>query len=123
MSAPERNRVHIPVNELNQLLAAVHLRDPGTVRHSASVARYARGIAEEVGMSQEDRHLVHLAGLMHDVGKLFLPDHILTGTGRLSESDWAQVRRHPEQGAWLIADISDPGPLAEIVLDRLSERK
>lgn len=102
---------------LDELFGALRLYDPPTASHSAWVAQYARAIAATIGLPREERKLVYVAGLMHDVGKLFLPDRILKGTEKLDEADWALVRRHPEQGAWLVAEVSRPGPLAEVVLD------
>jgi len=121
VSAPEKTTMPpvlatTPVVALGELMGALHRRDPLTAKHCGAVARYAQAIAFQLGLPRADVDLVYLAAVMHDVGKIFLPDHILKGTGRLSESDWELVRQHPERGAWLVAEVH-PGPLAEVVLD------
>jgi putative nucleotidyltransferase with HDIG domain len=101
---------------LGALLRTLDLRDRMTARHSAAVARYARGIAAEVGMSREDQELAHTAGLLHDIGKFVLPDEILKARGRLQPHDWDQMRRHPYEGARIVSEIDGYAPVGEIIL-------
>jgi putative nucleotidyltransferase with HDIG domain len=79
------------------------------------VARYARELAEDVGRSEEEQELVHTAGLLHDIGKFALPDHILHADV-LSDDDWAVIRRHPQDGATLVGRLDGYGPVAEAIL-------
>ena len=87
-----------------------------TARHSAAVARYSREIARELGLSDRDQDVVHTAALLHDIGKFIFPDSILFADRKLSPDDLEIVRRHPEQGARLVARIDGYGPVAEIIL-------
>jgi len=87
-----------------------------TARHSAAVARYSREIASELGLSEREQDVVHTAALLHDIGKFIFPDSILFASTRLSPEDLEIVRRHPEQGARLVARMDGYGPVAEIVL-------
>jgi len=87
-----------------------------TARHSAAVARYSREIAKEMGLSERDQDIVHTAALLHDIGKFIFPDSILFADAKLSPADLEIVRRHPEQGARLVARIEGYGPVAEIIL-------
>lgn len=104
------------VGMLSALLRTLDLRDQMTARHSAAVARYARAIAERAGMSKRDQELVHIAGLLHDIGKFILPDRILKADVALGEEDWMLIRRHPQQGARVVGAVDGYGPVAEIIL-------
>ena len=109
--APARTR---PV-DVNALLERLTARDPHTARHSVAVARYAGDLAVALGASDEERRLVHTAGLLHDVGKLILPDSILRAGRGLSEDDWELVHRHPVAGAELVAQVPGCGEIAEAI--------
>lgn len=97
------------------LLRALELRDPATARHSVAVARYAQALAQRVGLSDDDQELAHNAALVHDVGKISFPDRVLRGDEALREDDWALIRRHPEEGAQLVAESELLRPAAVLV--------
>ena len=101
---------------LASMLETLALRDRMTARHSAAVARYARALAEAHGCSREVQDLVHTAGLLHDIGKFSFPDAILLAEAPLNDEDWAIVRRHPEEGARVVARMEAYGPVADIIL-------
>ena len=101
---------------LGALLRTLDLRDQMTARHSASVARFAREIAREAGLSEHDQELVHTAGLLHDIGKFVLPDGILKSPTPLTEEQWAEVKRHPYEGARIVSEIDGYAPVSEIIL-------
>lgn len=103
------------VGMLSTLVHTLDLRDRMTARHSAAVARYAREIARAAGCSDDELELVHTAGLLHDLGKFVFPDSILKGEGKLSDEQWEIVKTHPEQGARLVEQIDNYGPVAEII--------
>ena len=84
---------------LISMIETLALRDRMTARHSAAVARYARAMAKALGWSAEQQDLVHTAGLLHDIGKFAFPDSILLADSRLTDEQWQQVKRHPEDGA------------------------
>ncbi len=112
-----RNRelASLHVGLISTTLKTLALRDHMTARHSAAVARYARAVAEDLGLDERDQDVIHTAALFHDVGKFIFPDHVLLAHGELSESDHAMIRRHPVVGADLVAEIEGYGPVAEVV--------
>jgi putative nucleotidyltransferase with HDIG domain len=114
----EARSIHLASLQLGVLTTLVEtlaLRDRSTARHAAAVARYARELAREIGCSEADQDLVHTAGLLHDIGKFALPDHILHAE-ILSDEDWAVIRRHPQDGATLVGRLDGYGPVADAIL-------
>jgi putative nucleotidyltransferase with HDIG domain len=114
----EERSIHLASLQLGVLTTLVEtlaLRDRTTARHAAAVARYARELAQEVGCSETEQEVVHTAGLLHDIGKFALPDHILHADV-LSDEDWAVIRRHPQDGATLVGRLDGYGPVAEAIL-------
>jgi putative nucleotidyltransferase with HDIG domain len=104
------------VGMLSALLRTLDLRDQMTARHSAAVARYSRAIAQRAGFSRREEELVHIAALLHDIGKFILPDRILKANVPLTDEDWMLIRRHPQQGARVVSSLDGYGPVAEIIL-------
>ena len=114
----EARSIHLASLQLGVLTTLVEtlaLRDRSTARHGAAVARYARALAEEVGSADAEPDLVHTAGLLHDIGKFAVPDHILHAE-ILSDEDWAVIRRHPQDGATLVGRLDGYGPVADTIL-------
>jgi putative nucleotidyltransferase with HDIG domain len=108
--------VSFQVGVLGALMKTLDMRDKMTARHCASVARYARVIAKEAGMSKSDQELVHITGLMHDIGKFIFPDRILKADTKLNDDDWNLIRMHPQQGANVVASLEGYGPVAKLIL-------
>jgi putative nucleotidyltransferase with HDIG domain len=104
------------VGMLSALLRTLDLRDQMTARHSAAVARYSRAIAKRAGLPRQEEELVHIAALLHDIGKFILPDRILKANVPLTDEDWMLIKRHPQQGARVVSSLDGYGPVAEIIL-------
>jgi putative nucleotidyltransferase with HDIG domain len=114
----EARSIHLASLQLGVLTTLVEtlaLRDRGTARHAAAVARYARALAAELGCSETEQDLAHTAGLLHDIGKFALPDRILK-SDLLSDADWSVIRRHPQDGATLVGRLDGYGSVAEAIL-------
>ena len=114
----EARSIHLAslqIGVLSTLVETLALRDRSTARHAAAVARYARELARELGLDEEQQDLIHTAGLLHDIGKFALPDRILHADV-LSDEDWAVIRRHPSDGATLVGRLDGYGPVAEAIL-------
>ena len=95
-----------------QLAEALDLRDARTAVHSQTVGALARRIATEMGLPRTRVERLHAAGVLHDLGKLGIPDAILLKPACLDEGEWREMRRHPETGARILEhagmrDIAD----------------
>jgi diguanylate cyclase (GGDEF)-like protein len=90
---------------LDALIAAVDNKDRYTRRHSEDVTEYATWIAEEMGMSEETMRQVRISGLLHDVGKIGVPDEILRKPGRLTPDEMEILQRHPWIGALIVSAV------------------
>jgi putative nucleotidyltransferase with HDIG domain len=98
------------------LLETLALRDPTAARHAAAVAHYAHELARASGLSEREQAVVHTAGLLHDIGKEALPDHILLGRSDLHAAERRLVERHPADGARLLLRVEGLGEVAHAVL-------
>jgi putative nucleotidyltransferase with HDIG domain len=84
------------------LAEAIDLRFSGSARHSETVGRYAEMMARELGLSAQRTTRVRLAGMLHDIGKVGVPDGILHKPGRLTDAEFEVIKRHPELGAQML---------------------
>jgi hypothetical protein len=101
---------------LGLLLETLALRDPSAARHAAAVAHYAHQLARAAGLSEREQAIVHTAGLLHDLGKEALPDHILIGRSELHPAELRLIKRHPADGARLLLRVEGMGEVAAAVL-------
>jgi len=88
------------------LVAAVEAKDPYTQKHSMTVSHYASSFARHMGLPGAQVEAITTAAILHDVGKIGIPDAILTKPGRLTESEFALVRRHPVMGVQILEHVS-----------------
>ncbi|MGD0838949.1 MAG: HD domain-containing phosphohydrolase [Polyangia bacterium] len=94
---------------LRGLAASIDARDPLTRGHSDKVTEYALGVCDEIGLSPEEREVIATAALLHDYGKLAVPDAILLKPGRLSRQERELVKIHAEQTERILRHISFEG--------------
>ena len=92
---------HLP--ELLSLTEQLDIRDAGTVNHSRTVGRYSALIAEQLGLPADRVERIQIAGRLHDIGKIGVPNAVLQKPGPLGTREMAQVRTHPEIGAEVLA--------------------
>jgi uncharacterized membrane protein len=97
------------------LVATLDARDRYTAGHSTAVAIYSRDIAVRMGLSQEDQQSAHLAGLVHDIGKIGLPPGLLEKEGPLSLEERRIMQTHSEIGERILANVDDYAAIARIV--------
>jgi diguanylate cyclase (GGDEF)-like protein len=90
---------------LQGLVIAVDSKDRYTKRHSEDVARYAVFLAGQLGLDADLRRTIHLAGLLHDVGKIGIPDHLLRKPGKLTAEEFDVFKQHVALGDAIVRDI------------------
>jgi diguanylate cyclase (GGDEF)-like protein len=92
---------------LQGLVIAVDTKDRYTKRHSEDVARYATFIATRIGLTPEEIRTIDVAGRLHDIGKIGIPDPILRKPGKLSDGEYAIVQQHVALGDMIVRDLPD----------------
>jgi putative nucleotidyltransferase with HDIG domain len=97
------------------LVATLDARDRYTAGHSAAVAVYSRDIAKRMGLDRRDQRIAHLAGLVHDIGKVGLPAGLLEKAGPLSLEERRHMEQHSEIGERILAKVDDYDEIAKIV--------
>ncbi len=97
------------------LVATLDARDRYTAGHSAAVAIYSRDIAKRMGLSQAQQQLVHLCGLVHDIGKIGLPAGLLEKPGALTLEERRLMETHSEIGEHILSKVDDYAEIAAIV--------
>ncbi len=98
------------------LLETLSLRDPSAAHHAAAVAHFAHELARAAGLSAREQAVVHTAGLLHDIGKEALPDHLLVDRSPLHPQERRLLQRHPVDGARLLLRVEGLGEVATAVL-------
>jgi diguanylate cyclase (GGDEF)-like protein len=96
-----------PFDILQGLIIAVDTKDRYTKRHSEDVARYATFLAERIGLDTDAVRTIHVAGLLHDIGKIGIPDHILRKPGALTPDEYEAVKQHVALGDMIVRDVPD----------------
>jgi len=101
---------------IEALARAIDAKDQNTQTHIRRVQTYAARMAKAVGLSPSEIQCVKTAALLHDIGKLAVPEHILSKPGPLTQEEFQKIRIHPEVGAEIIAAVPFPYPVAPIIL-------
>lgn len=89
------------------LTKAVETKDSYTHSHSEMVSRYAGSVASSMGLSDEEVHRISIAGLLHDVGKIGIPDEILNKESRLTNEEYEMMQSHPVLGYNILASVDE----------------
>lgn len=96
------------LDAIGTLVEVMGIRGSALVMHGESVGRLAAATAVELGLPPTEVGRLRLAGVLHDVGKIAVPEAILDKAGPLDPLEWAQIRRHPEVGYRLVRDLGLP---------------
>ncbi len=102
---------------IEALALAIDAKDQTAHYHIRRVQVYAIGLARALGMSAHDIQGVKMAALLHDIGKLAVPEHILAKPGALTPEEFQKVRIHPQVGAAIIGEVAFPYPVASLILN------
>ena len=113
-NAQRMSELHLATTEA--LALAIDAKDQTGPHHIRRVQTYATGLARTLGMSADEIHAVRTAALLHDIGKLAVPEHILAKPGPLPAEEFQKVRIHPQVGADIIAAVPFPYPVAPLIL-------
>jgi putative nucleotidyltransferase with HDIG domain len=97
------------------LAATVDARDAYTAGHSRRVRSISLAIGEELGLTAEEMEVLEQAALLHDIGKIAIPDAILLKPGRLEPEEWKVMRSHAEEGARIIARLGFVEPVVPVI--------
>lgn len=103
---------------ISALSKLVYARDPYTASHSTNVSRYAKALSEKLRLNESESYYLEIGALLHDIGKVGVPENILSKTEKLTESEFAVIRKHPEYGFHIINEIEELRTIgvSEIVL-------
>ncbi len=107
-----REQENLLTGVVRAVINAIDAKDNYTCGHSDRVAAYAKAIARRMALEELECDRIYLSGLLHDVGKIGVPDHILSKPGKLTDEEFALVKKHPEIGYQILKHLA---PLADVL--------
>ena len=110
-SSIDETKRHV-FHTVTALSDAVDAKDRYTSGHSKRVAKYAKMIAERMGKTRQEQEEIFRAGLLHDVGKIRIPDEIINKPGRLTEEEFNMIKIHPVTGYHILKGVSEHSEVA-----------
>ncbi|MBQ7565612.1 MAG: HD domain-containing protein [Oscillospiraceae bacterium] len=100
------------VQVVSALAEAIDAKDAYTNGHSSRVAKYAKMIAARAGYSEAEQDKIYMMGLLHDVGKIGVPDEVINKPGKLTEEEFEKIKLHPVVGSKILESIKERPELA-----------
>ena len=107
----------IAISMIFALAATVDAKDHYTYGHSRKVSQYAVAMAHALNLPNEKISIIRTAGLLHDIGKIGVPDSILNKEGPLNEQEWRQIKQHPEMGVEILRYVAELANSLPIILN------
>jgi putative nucleotidyltransferase with HDIG domain len=104
------------LDAVRALVSRVGAQDPYTQGHSRKVMAYAVALAEAIGLSSDQVDIVETAALLHDIGKIGIPDEVLLKEGELNDDDWEAIKSHPTLGATIVGNVPNLVPCVSSIL-------
>src|SRR5580698_1912239 len=117
----EKDKTHVEeiaglhLRTIEALALAIEAKDTTTGDHLQRVRIYATEIGKEIGLSQQELDALQAASLLHDIGKLAVPEHIISKPGRLTPEEFEKMKIHPLVGAEILEEVKFPYPVVPIV--------
>jgi diguanylate cyclase (GGDEF)-like protein/putative nucleotidyltransferase with HDIG domain len=111
-----RRAMEVQLATIEALALAIEAKAGCTPEHVRSIQHYAATLAEAAGLSDEHVQAVRTAALLHDVGNMAVPEHILAKPGALTPEEFERVKIHPRVGAEILRDVPFGGPVSDLVL-------
>jgi diguanylate cyclase (GGDEF)-like protein/putative nucleotidyltransferase with HDIG domain len=111
-----REMADLHLATIEALALAIDAKDQTSQSHIRRVQLYAASVAKALGMSDNDVQGVKTAALLHDIGKLAVPEHILSKPGPLTPEEFLKIRAHPKVGADIVSSVPFPYPVAPLIL-------
>ena len=102
-------------NTVETLVRAIQARDQYTSGHSARVSRYCLLVADRLELSTKDKHHLYLTSMLHDIGKIGIPDDLLNRPGKLTEEEIQKVREHVSVGASMLKALGQMHPIVPLI--------
>src|SRR5881275_2032743 len=106
---------NLHLRTIEALALAIEAKDHTTHEHLQRVRVYAIEVAKEIGVSKAEMEALHAAALLHDIGKLAVPEHIISKPGRLTPEEFEKMKVHPLVGAEILESVGFPYPVVPIV--------
>ncbi len=98
------------------LVRALEAKDQYTKGHSIRVGDMAYDLGKEIGLDEVKLEKVHIAGHLHDIGKIGVPDNVLNKQGKLTESEWNHIKTHPKIGSDILSKSYNLSDISKVVL-------
>ena len=108
----EKRTAHLTRDFMLALAKAVDAKDHYTSGHSQRVAEYSKEIARRMGKSEAQQEEIYTMGLLHDIGKIGVPESIINKNGRLSDTEYAEIKQHPIKGYEILKNVEEMPTLA-----------
>lgn len=112
----QQNDVRIILQSMNTFISFIDAKDPYTRGHSKRVAMYAAEIAKRMGLSEDEVQNIYYAGLLHDSGKISIPDAVLNKPGKLTDEERALIQNHTVAGGKMLKELSSIRGIRETAL-------
>jgi len=103
-------------NVISSLANAIEAKDVYTEGHNERVARYAVMLAQAAALSEKDQEIIRMAGILHDIGKIGVPDNILNKRGTLSSDEFSSIISHPGKGEKILKPLHSLKGVRDVVL-------
>lgn len=110
-----REREEAYIGTINAIVTALDVREHGTGMHSQRVSKYTEFLARKAGFSEEECKAIRRGALLHDIGKIGIPDAVLLKRGALTEQERDTIKNHPEMGRRILTGLTYLRAVASIV--------